>query len=472
MWDRINLAKKTGTTVSKMLQIMLEKGLVKRNDTDPMKDAGTITPRAIGGLILGGIGGMLILLGCFLLSGAESYSSVVRMKIERLYATPSPSRQNGFSYDPYFIQTEFEIIQSEVILGKVIQELNLDKEWSRTYGRVLKPFESVELLKRQMEIRPVRKTSILELRVYDSKPARAADIANKIAQTYRDFRKDETSGKPNERLELLLKQLNEQEAAIARLRNTMVQHRTLLQTPDNPQSKETVNPRISAVALRQMEEHKLESQAEYQRSQALLDRLKTLPPDQLVPAISAAGIQDNLLSQLLDQLTVAKQKLAALPTDYGPQHSELRMVSKQIEQLQQKIDARREGLLQELAARVDSLAKGIADLNNEVANALRANVPQAGASEAYSQAQRDLEDQQEIRKVLVLKIASEKPEAQLPNNAPVQIVDSAFPSSHPATPNRPRAFVLMGSGALLGLLGLLLARSPSSRIQVPTDGLR
>jgi len=44
----------------------------------------------------------------------------------------SPGMMAG--YDPYFIQTEFELIQSEVILGKVIEELNLNVEWGKKYN--------------------------------------------------------------------------------------------------------------------------------------------------------------------------------------------------------------------------------------------------------------------------------------------------------------------------------------------------
>lgn len=426
--------------------------------------AGPITAREIGGLVLGAIGGILVLLGCFLLLGAESYSSTVRMKIEHAYAAPLAPRQNGLSYDSYSLQTEFEVIQSEVILGKAIEDLNLDKEWSRKYGRVLKPFESVELLRRQLDIRPVRNTSILELRVYDPSAVRAADIANKIAETYRDFRKDEISGRPNERLEVLLKQLKEQETAIAELRNTMEQQRNLLQIQDNSQSNEASYPRISAEALRKVEEVRIESQAEYLRSKTLLDQLKTLTPEQLVQAIPTAGIQDELLNQLLQQLTLAKQKFTALTTDYGPQHSEVRMVSSQISELEKKVDARIKGLLQGLTLKVESLARGIADLNNEVARAQLADVSQAKTSRAISQAQRDLEDQEEIRKILLQKIASEKTEVQLPKTPPVQIVDPAFPSSRPSTPNRPRAIAFISSGALAAALGLLLARTGRAKL--------
>jgi len=65
----------------------------------------------------------------------EAYSSLARIKVERM----SPmSRDSQFlrpysSYDPYFIQTEFEVIQSEVILDKVIDSLNLNAEWAKKF---------------------------------------------------------------------------------------------------------------------------------------------------------------------------------------------------------------------------------------------------------------------------------------------------------------------------------------------------
>src|SRR6266478_6792212 len=63
----------------------------------------------------------------------ESYSSTTRIKIERdVPDVPGLSdRPQAGGYDPYFIQTEFEVIQSEVILGKVIQELKLDLDWGK-----------------------------------------------------------------------------------------------------------------------------------------------------------------------------------------------------------------------------------------------------------------------------------------------------------------------------------------------------
>src|SRR6267142_3594866 len=55
----------------------------------------------------------------------ESFSSTARIKIER-DATDIDglsARMAMSGYDPYFIQTEFEVIQSEIVLGKVIKDL-------------------------------------------------------------------------------------------------------------------------------------------------------------------------------------------------------------------------------------------------------------------------------------------------------------------------------------------------------------
>src|SRR6185436_13923295 len=66
----------------------------------------------------------------------ESFSSTARIRIDRDQSDISglTERSFGGSYDPYFIQTEFEVIQSELILGKVVKKLDLGKEWGKKYA--------------------------------------------------------------------------------------------------------------------------------------------------------------------------------------------------------------------------------------------------------------------------------------------------------------------------------------------------
>src|SRR5256885_5031740 len=84
----------------------------------------------------------------------ESFSSTARIKIERDQSDISGMADSHFmgNYDPYFIQTEFEVIQSEVILGQVIKDLELNKVWGKKYanGEQLKNVETMGLLKASM----------------------------------------------------------------------------------------------------------------------------------------------------------------------------------------------------------------------------------------------------------------------------------------------------------------------------------
>jgi len=42
-------------------------------------------------------------------------------------------RRRSAVYDPYFIQTEFEIIQSQLVLNSVIDKLKLNVAWGKKY---------------------------------------------------------------------------------------------------------------------------------------------------------------------------------------------------------------------------------------------------------------------------------------------------------------------------------------------------
>src|SRR5512144_2490977 len=59
----------------------------------------------------------------------QSFSSSTRIRVDRNVADISPLlNPQGYaqgSYDPYFIQTEFEVIQSEVVLGQVVDKMHL-----------------------------------------------------------------------------------------------------------------------------------------------------------------------------------------------------------------------------------------------------------------------------------------------------------------------------------------------------------
>lgn len=116
----------------------------------------------------------------------ESYASTARIKVE----SEAPPADGQFHSDPYFIQTTFEIIQSQLVLNPVIDKLKLNVVWGKKYfnGKTLKTAETMEILKGRLQLAPVRNTSLIAITVYSDDRKEAAQIANAVAESYRDYR--------------------------------------------------------------------------------------------------------------------------------------------------------------------------------------------------------------------------------------------------------------------------------------------
>src|SRR5262249_34990608 len=124
----------------------------------------------------------------------EAFSSKARIKVERdVTDVPGVTGQPSTVgvYDPYFIQTEFEVIQSEKILDQVIDKLELNTKWQAKFNAPtkLKSSESREYLRHMIDLRPARNTSLIDITVYSDDKNEAKDIANTIAEVYQEYRK-------------------------------------------------------------------------------------------------------------------------------------------------------------------------------------------------------------------------------------------------------------------------------------------
>jgi capsular polysaccharide biosynthesis protein len=121
----------------------------------------------------------------------EQYASTARIKVQRTATDITPQSYQRYvvgSYDPYFIQSQFELIQSESVLGRVARKLNLAESWGkRSAGDALREVETIALLRGRVDLRPVRNTDLIEVSVYSKSAREASSIANALAETYRDL---------------------------------------------------------------------------------------------------------------------------------------------------------------------------------------------------------------------------------------------------------------------------------------------
>lgn len=117
----------------------------------------------------------------------ETYASVSRIKAE----SDNPSN------DPHFLQTTFEIIQSQTVLDPVIDKLHLNTVFGKKYnGNIpLKTDETMQVLKSRMRLSPERNTKLINITVCSEDKNEAAQIANAIAKSYQDYRTKSQVGK-------------------------------------------------------------------------------------------------------------------------------------------------------------------------------------------------------------------------------------------------------------------------------------
>jgi len=120
------------------------------------------------------------------------YASTARLKVENdggVTAGLNVPSAAASSYDPYFVQTTFELIKSSLVLSNVVNQLGLDGPSAPgNGGQRISKAEVMERLKSQLQLKPIRNTKLIEVTASASDPKEAARIANAVAESYRQYR--------------------------------------------------------------------------------------------------------------------------------------------------------------------------------------------------------------------------------------------------------------------------------------------
>ncbi len=387
----------------------------------------------------------------------ESYASTARIKVEHDQSDISGISDRGLmgGYDPYFIQTEFELIQSEVILGKVIKELDLNAEWGKKFNAgngPLKTQESMGLLKSRMDLRPVRNTSLIEIRVLSENKDDAAKYANAIAEVYKQHRLEQWKARSSAGVKVLEDRFKEQEAKVVEAQSNVVYLQKTLNIPDSIATESAPTPLMSSESLRHIEGQRIEAKVDWSRQNTMLNLLKDLQRtngnEKLAHVIQTA-VPDGALGSLLEQRILARQRLMTVEAEFGSEHAEVLKASATVADVQSNITAKVEGVMDGLELRVASLKEGLDNLTLEVANATTNDIAMSSKSRPYFEAKRALDELLGFRKILNMKIISENIDITLPKSAMVEIVDKAVPNAHAVRPNKPLNIAL---GIIIGLV--------------------
>ncbi|MGA4578471.1 GumC family protein [Limisphaera sp. VF-2] len=383
----------------------------------------------------------------------QRYASTARIKVERditdIRGLTDPLYSPG--YDPYFIETEFEVINSELILTNVIHDLNLMVKWGAKYagGEPLKMQEALMLLRSRMDLRPRRNTSIIEIRVVSEDAQEAADIANAIALSYQQHRIEQRKQLSMGGIAVLVERLEEHQRRIDETQKELDRLRRELEISDVDAAGTGPSLLLEAETVRRLEALRIEAKSQYEAEAKLLEQLKSVPREELPQVLSAAMRDDPQLTELAQSLNLAEQTLIQLRRDYADEHPTVVTVKRQIEDLKRKINNRVDGLIRGLEVRVASLKERLDSIVAEFEDARRKDIEKVEKSRPYFEKKRELENLIAFQRLLENKLKAEKIDVDLPKTAMVTIVERAEPGLRPVQPNKTLNIML---GVIIGLV--------------------
>ena len=386
----------------------------------------------------------------------KTYMSLSRISIEKDTSDIAPllGMQSGpAAFDPYFIQTEFEKIQSQKVLDKVVVRCELTEDWKRLNGgNLLDPIEARKILKKSIDIRQFRNTSIIELRAYDRDPRKAQEIAQALAMEYQNHRKDAQTARVKQGIKALEGRKEKTDKQILVMQANVDKLRTDLNISDaaGEDSYSIIEPEI----VRRYESELIDVKGIHTSMSTLLDGLKALSDKELRDSILTAH-PDAQLDVLIRELHTGQQTLANYGIDLGEEHPRIKGLKKVVATLEGQIDNRIQGILAGLGLRVNSSQAQVEQLQRDVDAAKKRESDMRKTGREYFDAKRELSNTTRIRDTILFRIMQEEVDLALPKESTVEITDEADRPLKAIRPNIPLNIAL---GVVVGLiLGVGLA---------------
>ena len=392
----------------------------------------------------------------------KQYASTVRIEVQKdtpeIPVAEGGGHMNAFGSDPYFLTTQFKIIESSSILTNVIANLNLteklatqmsDPPWSvdQTYGALFG----------KISVEQTRMTSLIEISVKNSDPKVAAEIANAIVDAYRNSRLEKWKADRFSGIDALQAKLSEEETNLGGMETNLNQMRVDLGISDLEEENPLASTTIETEQLREYQHEETMTQIDYLEYSNILAGIANIPANELAEALPTAYAHqsDPELSELAIRLAVAKDKVTATQSGFGQKNPDYLAASKELEQAQHDYTNKVAGIIIGLKKRVEMDRE-----NMEIMQRLKTELETkrnqlARKNQPYFSLKRKVEELRRNNEELNRTIQREVAEVGQPLQSIVIVRDPARPVSRPVSP---KTYFIIPFGIFVGLMvGVSLA---------------
>ena len=385
----------------------------------------------------------------------KKYASTVRIEVQK--DTPEVSMlhpQAAYAFgnsDPYFLTTQFKIIESYSILTNVIADLHLEERLPEQMG--LPPWnmdETFNYLQKMVNVEQTRMTSLIEITVKNPSPQLAADIANEIATAYRNSRLEQWRQTHTGGIDAYKTILANKEVELRAKQDQLDDMREKLGVSElDPQSANSTT--IESRMLQIWGEHDAMEKLDYLDYSNILFRLDQIPRDKLGSELPTAygRLTDMELSEKATRLATAKDMMIAAAADYGVDNPHYKAAVKELEQAQQDYDSKVDGIVNGIRARVEE-DSNLLTIIQENENDIRTNKNrQDKAYRDYYRLKDDVESLRYINRESERYLNQEIAEAGQPDAGIVIVRDPGRPEQRPVSP---KTIIIVPLGIIVGLI--------------------
>lgn len=381
---------------------------------------------------------LVVLVGVFVtMAMTERFMATSSIRVEQdipqMQAFTAQSSVPAFN--PFFLLTEMQVLQSELILGQVAETANLGRVWGQRYDRENRelPHEMVvEMLKRRVRVQQERNTSTIRITAISEDPEEAAYLANEIARTYRRHRIQSKTAQVREGIAVLEGFLEEKAREVEAAEDELERIREELGLT----AVGMMGTRITAETerVRQLQADLMAFRVDMLTRKARLDELERLEGEGLVNAL-LMSVPDRSLEMLRSQVIDAEIQLRMLLENFGPNHPDVRRVRAGLEETRQRMQSAIEGI--KAGLRTDfTVSKSKVDALQAELDLVAQAERQAQAMKVlpFERAERDLRQKRAIHAALQSRVIQEGLDINLPRN-PVEIFEFAKLPERPFRPN-------------------------------------
>jgi len=339
-------------------------------------------------------------------------------------------------YNPFFLMTQEKIMRSRPVLTEVVRNLNLQKVWGAELNEDKSPISpelALQILARSLRVEQDRDTTLMNISATSEDPKRAAEIANEVANVYRDRRLFAKRREIQRAIDAMSNEVRKQQERVEEAEAEL--ERIRQERGISLIGRGNMSIRTEATRLSMLESERSGARVEMLVRKARLDQLEGLEGDKLMDA-AAYIVQDPTLMGIRQQLIDSQVSLQLMLKNgvVGENHPDVLRLKGAVEELRRQLASALDGLKAGVRADYEVARQKYAALDEELNNIKTSDIE--SESENYlpfDRAERNANVQRDILTALRARITQTGIEVEVPRTT-VEIIEEAEAPDRPSSP--------------------------------------